>query len=185
MLRDEHGMSLERRLLAVVRRVRRTQSPTYDIVRMAEDGIESLAFQVSQLFGAEPEPPPERRRLELPENLVDVLRRGPPSKQGHRRRADYDLILPEIPLQLKPVVPPPSRVQRFSHDFEHDNLVVHGLASAGRGALGGRAGESRQTAEPLGEMLPDCGIFFSGERPSAVVVEGQKYLNQMHEDVLL
>jgi hypothetical protein len=34
-------------------------------------------------------------------------------------------------------------------------------------------------------MLPDCGIFFSGERPSAVVVEGQKYLNQMHEDVLL
>jgi hypothetical protein len=76
VLRDEHGMALERRLLAVVRRVRRTQSPTYDIVRMAEDGIESVAFQVSQLFGAEPEPPPERRRLELLENLVDVLRSG-------------------------------------------------------------------------------------------------------------
>jgi hypothetical protein len=43
---------------------------------MAEDGIESFAFQVSQLFGAEPEAPPERRPRELMENLVDVLRRG-------------------------------------------------------------------------------------------------------------
>jgi hypothetical protein len=34
-------------------------------------------------------------------------------------------------------------------------------------------------------MLPDGGIFFSGEGPSAVVIEGQKYFNQMHEDVLL
>src|SRR5450631_1966473 len=47
----------------------------------------------------------------------------------------------------------------------------------------GRASEeSRQAAEPLGENLPDLGIFFSGKRPSAVVSEGY---NQMHEDVLI
>jgi hypothetical protein len=53
---------------------------------------------------------------------------------------DYDFILSEIPLQLKPEIPPPSGVQRFGHDFKHDNLVVHRLASAGRRSLSGRAG---------------------------------------------
>jgi hypothetical protein len=38
--------------------------------------------------------------------------------------------------------------------------------------LSGRAGESRQPAEPLGEMLPDGGIFFRRERPPSVVIEG-------------
>jgi hypothetical protein len=33
--------------------------------------------------------------------------------------------------------------------------------------------------------LSDRGIFFSGKRPSAVVIEGQKYLDQVHDDVLL
>jgi hypothetical protein len=69
------------------------------------------------------------------------------------------------------VIPPPPASSVFRHDFEHDNLVVHRLASACRGALGGSE-ESRQAAEPLGENLPDLGIFFSGKRPSAVVSEG-------------
>jgi hypothetical protein len=34
-----------------------------------------------------------------------------------------------------------------------------------------------------GDLL--AAIFFSGEGPSAVVIEGQKYFNQMHKDVLL
>jgi hypothetical protein len=92
---------------------------------MAEDGIESFPFEVSQLLRAEPEAPSKWRSRELLENLVYVLRgRCPPSKQGDRRRADYNFILREIPLQPKSVIPPPFRVQRFPHDFEHDNLVV-------------------------------------------------------------
>ena len=142
---------------------------------MAENGIESFAFQVSQLFRAEPEAPPEWRSRELLENLVDALRSVPPSEQGHRGRADF--ILPEISLQLKPVIPPPFRVQRFRHDFEHDNLVVHRLASARRRALGGRTGESRQAAEHSARCCRTAAYFFSGERPSGVVIEGQKYLD--------
>jgi hypothetical protein len=81
---------------------------------MAENGIESFAFEVSQLVRAEPEAPPEWRFRELLENLVYVLRgRCPPSEQGHRRRADYNFILPELPFQVKPVSPPPFRVQPF------------------------------------------------------------------------
>lgn len=46
-------------------------------------------------------------------------------------------------------------VQRFGHGFEHDKLVVHGLASASCSLIGERV--SRQAAEPLvagGGILP-------------------------------
>jgi hypothetical protein len=55
---------------------------------MAENGIESFAFEVSQLLRAEPEAPPERRSREFLENLVYLLRgRCPPSEQGHCRNS--------------------------------------------------------------------------------------------------
>lgn len=46
-----------------------------------------------------------------------------------------------------------TRVQRFRHDFEHDNLVVHRLASACRGALGGRA---RKAVRPPNRSVRIC-----------------------------
>jgi hypothetical protein len=37
-----------------------------------------------------------------------------------------------------------------------------------------------RTAEPFGQVLTDCGILFRGERSSAVVVEREKCLDQVH-----
>jgi hypothetical protein len=67
----------------------------------------------------------------------------------------------------------PGGVQRFRHDFEYDDLVVHRLAAWG-------AGECGQSAETLGQMLSDFGVFFGLQRLAAVVMEWQKYLDQMH-----
>ena len=100
-----------------------------------------------------------------------------PSEQGDRRCPDYDLILPKLALQEEAVAPPPRDVQRFRHDFEYDDLVVHRLAAFRGGALGGRAGECSQSAETLRQMLADFGVFLGPERLAAVVMEGQKYLD--------
>ena len=150
---------------------------------MAENGIQPFPVQISQMFRMELEAPTERRSRERLKYLVNILRRRSPLEQGYRRRADYNVILAEIPLQLKPVIPPPSGFQSFRHDFKHNNLVMDRLAAARRCALGRRAGEGRQTPEPRCEVLPDGGICFRAERPAAVVVEGKEYLDQMHANI--
>jgi hypothetical protein len=98
MLRDEHRMSLERSLLAVIARVRCSQPFWHEVGRIGEHGIQPLCSKVSQLPRAQPEAPAERRFCKIPEKLVDVFRGGPPSEQGHAWGADDDLILPELSL---------------------------------------------------------------------------------------
>jgi hypothetical protein len=49
---------------------------------MAENGIEAFAFEVSQLFRAEPEAPSEWQPRELLENLIDVLRSKLPQSKA-------------------------------------------------------------------------------------------------------
>jgi hypothetical protein len=46
--------------------------------------------------------------------------------------------------------------------------------------LGGRRGKGGQSAETLRQLLSDFGVFFGVEQLATVVVEGQKYLDQMH-----
>jgi len=63
---------------------------------------------------------------------------------------------------------------RVCHDFEHDDFVVNCRAAARGGALGGRAGEGRETTEALGQMLADRVKFREVEWFTAVVVERQE-----------
>jgi len=57
-------------------------------------------------------------------------------------------------------------------------IVVHGGV---RPFVVPRAGERESVRPPnrSARRLPDCGICFSGERSPAIVIEGQKYLDQM------
>jgi hypothetical protein len=102
------------------------------------------------------------------------------SEQSDRRCTDHDLILAKLALQAMPVASPPGGVQRFRHDFEYDDVVVHRHATFRGGALGGRAGKCGQPSETLCQMLSDFGIFFSPEWLTAIVMEGQQQLHQMH-----
>jgi hypothetical protein len=45
---------------------------------------------------------------------------------------------------------------------------------------GGRAAKCRQSTEAFRQVLADRGILIGAERPAAAVVEGQKYLNEVH-----
>ena len=46
--------------------------------------------------------------------------------------------------------------------------------------LGWRAAKCRQSAEAFRQVLTDREIFFGAERSAAIVVERQKYLDQVH-----
>jgi hypothetical protein len=61
---------------------------------------------------------------------------------------------------------------------------VHRLAAFGGGALRGRTGKRAQSPETLRQPSSDFGIFLGLERLAAVVMEGQKYLDQMHRKPL-
>jgi hypothetical protein len=185
MLSDEDRMSLERRLLAVVRWACRGQALREEVGSFCEYGLQTLNFEVSQFRPTEPETPAKRRFGQVQEKLVDVLRGLPPSEQGKGRCADHDLILPKRVLKVKPVASPPGDVQRFGHDFEYDDLVMHRPAAFRGGSLGGRAGKGGQSAELLCQMLSDFRVFFGLERLTAIVMEGQKYLDCITPPVLL
>src|ERR1700694_3837965 len=106
--------------------------------------------------------------------------RDAPSEQGHSRRANHDLVLSELPLQLEAIATPPCRVDRFRHNLEHDDIVMNRLATARRRSLGRRPCACGYTPETVRKMCADRGILFGAERSSAIVVKRQKYFDQMH-----
>jgi hypothetical protein len=57
VLRNEHRMSLERRLFAVIRRVRRGQLFRQEGGRIGEHGVQTFSFKVPQFLRAQPEAP--------------------------------------------------------------------------------------------------------------------------------
>jgi hypothetical protein len=126
----------------------------------------------------------ELRFAQVQEKLVDIFLGVPPSKQSDGRCPDHDLILAKLALQLKAVASPPRDVQRFGHDFEYDDLVVHRPAVFLGGALGGGASKCSQSAETLRQALSDFGVFFGLERLAVIVMEGQKNLDHMHRGPL-
>jgi hypothetical protein len=74
MLGDEHRMTFEGRLLAVVSRVRCAQPCSYQFGRIGENGMQALPLNVSQFLRAKLEPPTEGRFCKIDEKLIDVLR---------------------------------------------------------------------------------------------------------------
>ena len=55
MLRLEHGMSAHRSLPSVVRRIRRRETRTDEILGMAPDSLDALVRNVLQIIGREME----------------------------------------------------------------------------------------------------------------------------------
>jgi hypothetical protein len=74
MLSDEYRMSLERRLLAVVRRACRYQAFRQKVGGFCEYGVQTLQFEVPQFGRTQPETPTKRRFGQVREKLIDILR---------------------------------------------------------------------------------------------------------------
>jgi hypothetical protein len=60
VLRDEHRMTSEGGLFAVLSRLRYAQSLRHDFGRIGENGMQALSLKVSQFLRAQPEAPTER-----------------------------------------------------------------------------------------------------------------------------
>ena len=86
----------------------------------------------------------------------------------------------EIPAQAEAGSSSTTMRESFCHHFENDDLVVDGLTAVRCGALGRRTAKRRKSAEAFRQVLTDRDILFGVERSAVVVIERQKYLNQVH-----
>lgn len=103
-----------------------------------------------------------------------------PSESCDGDRTDDDFILGEGLLKPMPICFPPGAVERIRHDLEDDDVVMHRRSLGLDAALGGRACESGDAAEPACQLFPHVRVFMRSEGPSFVVRNRQQDLNEMH-----
>jgi len=72
VLGDEHRMTAERRLLAVVARRRGREALGDEVARVVEDRGASLGGQILPLPGAERKAAPERRTRQRGKDVVEI-----------------------------------------------------------------------------------------------------------------
>lgn len=70
MLGREDRMAAERRLLAVIARLRRSEAPPHEIPRMVQNRCEALLPQIDPVGGRKPEALAERGAREPFENVL-------------------------------------------------------------------------------------------------------------------
>src|SRR5690606_30279699 len=87
----------------------------------------------------------------------------------------------EALFQLLPVAPPPAVVELRGHHFEQHHLVTPDLAAVVfPQAGGGRAGERRDPAEHLRQLVADRIEHLLRERRAALVAQRQEQFDQVH-----
>src|ERR1700674_2259029 len=97
-------------------------------------------------------------------------------------RTNNDMSLPKKLFKGGSVTSPPFPIDIWGHDLEHHNIIMRRrFALISPQALCWGAGEGSQAAKSVGQFLSDAGIILIAEGLTRIVINGKKYLDEMHD----